>query len=87
MIKNIRTTLIKDLVNMELEYSYPADLSNEKVGITKQEITQHFNSYSTEELKILWNDTFYGAIEEEANARNVTIETVISDWENGSKNN
>jgi hypothetical protein len=26
-------------------------------------------------------------MEEEANARNVSIETVMNDWKNGSKNN
>jgi|TARA_B100000085_G_C18559473_1_gene518934 hypothetical protein len=75
-----KMALINDLVNMELECDYPADLHDERVGTTKEEIREHFNSYSIEELKVLWIDTFYAQVEEEANARNVTLETVLEDW-------
>jgi hypothetical protein len=75
-----RESLIQDLINMELECDYPEDLASERVGTTEEEIREHFNSYNDIDLKVLWEDTFYGAIEEEADARKVTIETVMGDW-------
>ena len=54
----LRQKYIDALVKMEMEYDYPDDLKDGRVGNTIEEVRKYFEDCDYAELKTCWLDTF-----------------------------